>query len=728
MSLKFRPDVVAKVREGSVTMQFGLWRRPRVVAGRVYDIPDVGTVRVTAVEKVDLKRITPWEAEASGAKGVAQLLEWLKEDKPEADIEEGYAYRIRFRFIGPAGGKEAAEGGPAAEGEDKEGTDETEAGAPAEDKGAAREGKDRPTAAPSRTGEKGDAGKTAPAPAVQPKAISVDLLQWFDRDPWHAEYLRALQSGVWRNADELATSLGSDAATVRRRLGDMRKRGLVNSHRHHGYRITPEGQGALARMSEGGERAATATSELVAGRTNGSDVLAALRDGEWRNANMVAEAVGLSVVSVQRRVAALRDRGLVESHRRRGYRLTEKGRAMAGPATDATGPSSEAGAAAEPLDAPAVATAREAAVPEPAVSAPQPVADGAAAPVTTEAPRPSAAPAVAPVPASLVEWIGNKPYRRDLLLAMRPGRFVSSGELSTRLSTSVTTLHGRLKTLKERDLVDAQPRFGYTLTPLGERASAVMRVMTSKGRGEPLGAEAFLSAEPPSWGESSQDEVAVAPPTRAIRPPGVTRLATSGECGFCRATSGQGAREGWVRLLQTHLEGQPDPSTKAAAIPCSRGVVEDAHWFLIVERDPLAEGHCKLISKEHVADLVELGELALRDPRLASARDALARDLPLATEVVSSLDPRIVDVMLLSGLEHGVHLCFDLVPRYRMDLPGIRSLASVRSHYDDLSLARKRRLWEERRDHMQEVATRLREAAARILRSHPVQGVTLSDA
>jgi len=96
--------------------------------------------------------------------------------------------------------------------------------------------------------------------------------------------------------------------------------------------------------------------------------------------------------------------------------------------------------------------------------------------------------------------------------------------------------------------------------------------------------------------------------------------------------------------------------------------------------------------------------------------------------VVSSLDPRIVDVMLLSGLEHGVHLCFDLVPRYRMDLPGIRSLASVRSHYDDLSLARKRRLWEERRDHMQEVATRLREAAARILRSHPVQGVTLSDA
>src|SRR4030042_215726 len=120
------PDVVARVGEGRVTMQFGLWRRPRVVAGRVYDIPDVGTVRVTAVEKVDLKRVTPWEAEASGAKGVAQLLEWLKEDKPEADIEEGHADRIRFGFIGPAGGREAAGGGPAAEGEDGEGADETD--------------------------------------------------------------------------------------------------------------------------------------------------------------------------------------------------------------------------------------------------------------------------------------------------------------------------------------------------------------------------------------------------------------------------------------------------------------------------------------------------------------------------------------------------------------------------------------------------------------------------
>ena len=101
MSLRFRPEVLPRIREGNITMQFGLWRRPRVVAGRVYVIPGLGTLRVTAVEKIDLSRITPWEAEASGAEDVAQLREWLKEEKPDADVEEGMCYRVRFRFLGP---------------------------------------------------------------------------------------------------------------------------------------------------------------------------------------------------------------------------------------------------------------------------------------------------------------------------------------------------------------------------------------------------------------------------------------------------------------------------------------------------------------------------------------------------------------------------------------------------------------------------------------------------
>lgn len=709
MSLKFRADVAPKVRDGNVTMQFGLWRRPRVVAGRVYVVPGVGTLRVTAVEKVDLSRITPWEAEASGAKGVTQLLDWLREEKPDADVEEGWAYRVRFRFLGPETEGVKEDGAEADE------TPKREA--------HAREEKTADKAA-SKKDTKPAGKEKVPTPTVQPKPIPADLMQWFTRDAWHKEFLGALQAGVWRNADDVASQIKSDSATVRRRLGDLRKRGLVTSHRHHGYRITPEGQGALAGMSEGrdadAEATTTSAAAWAAGRKDGSDVLRALADGEWHNADGVAKALALSVVSVQRRVAALRDRGLVESHRRRGYRLTEQGRAVAGPA--------QASGAAEPSEPQMVdrtVTAATDAAPQPTEAAAEPApetGEAAARPAAQEAP-------VAPLPASLLEWLASKPYRRDILLAMRPGRYISSGELSEALSVSVTALHGRLKTLKERDLVDAAPRLGYTLSSLGERAASVMRAMASKGRNEPAGAEAFLRAEPPGWGDvSAPTPTAPAVPVgRAVRAPGVSRLAPQGECGFCRATSRSPAHQGWVRLMQTYLEGQPDPQSKSPAIACSRGVFEDAHWFLIVERDPLAEGHSKLICKEHIVDLIELDEWASRDAKMAAVREALGRDLPLAAEVVASQDPRIVDVTVVAGLEHGVHLCFDLIPRYRLDLPGVRPLASIRSHYDDLSLVRKRKLWEARREHLQEVAGRLREAAVTVLRLRSVQGVSASE-
>jgi Mn-dependent DtxR family transcriptional regulator/diadenosine tetraphosphate (Ap4A) HIT family hydrolase len=719
MTLKFRADVAPKVRDGNVTMQFGLWRRPRVVAGRVYVVPGVGTLRVTAVEKVDLSRITPWEAEASGAEGVPQLLDWLREEKPDADVEEGWAYRVRFRFLGPET-VEAKEDGTEGAAEDaaveapKRG--ERARGEKRADKGAAKDAKQ--PAAKERT----------PAPTVQPKPIPSDLMQWFARDGWHGEFLGALRAGVWRNADDIASQIKSDSATVRRRLGDLRKRGLVTSHRHHGYRITPEGQGALAGMSEGKDAdagtASTSVAAWTAGRKDGSDVLKALGDGEWHNADGVAKALALSVVSVQRRVAALRDRGLVESHRRRGYRLTEQGRSAVGPVTvEASGvATSQRPVAEERAQADASDGAVEAPLPEQSAETPVATAEVPARPKAPETP-------VAPIPASLLEWLAAKPYRRDILLAMRPGRYISSGELSEALSVSVTALHGRLKTLKERDLVDAAPRLGYTPSPLGERAASVLRAMASKGRNEPAGAEAFLRAEPPGWGDVSVPAPAapVMPVARAVRALGVSRLAPQGECGFCRATSRSPARQGWVRLMQTYLEGQPDPQSKTQPIPCSRGVFEDAHWFLIVERDPLAEGHGKLICKEHVVDLIELDEWASRDARMAAVRDALGRDLPLAAEVVASQDPRIVDVTVVAGLEHGVHLCFDLIPRYRLDLPGVRPLASIRSHYDDLSLVRKRKLWEVRREHLQEIAGRLREAATSVLRLRAVQGVNVSE-
>jgi diadenosine tetraphosphate (Ap4A) HIT family hydrolase len=183
---------------------------------------------------------------------------------------------------------------------------------------------------------------------------------------------------------------------------------------------------------------------------------------------------------------------------------------------------------------------------------------------------------------------------------------------------------------------------------------------------------------------------------------------------------------GWVTGLQSHLESPLDEGRSDEPIACRRGVIEDASWFLVLERNPLTEGHCKLICKEHVWDLMELGEWANRDQRIAAVRDSLSRALVLSIEVIMAIDPRIVDVTVVSGLEHGSHLHFDLIPRYRMDLPGLRPLASSRAYYDDLSLVRKRRLWETRKKHLEEVANRLRSVAARVLATRGAAGTRVT--
>jgi diadenosine tetraphosphate (Ap4A) HIT family hydrolase len=178
--------------------------------------------------------------------------------------------------------------------------------------------------------------------------------------------------------------------------------------------------------------------------------------------------------------------------------------------------------------------------------------------------------------------------------------------------------------------------------------------------------------------------------------------------------------------MQNNLE-TPNAAGRGETVPCHRGVMEDGAWFLVVERDPIAEGHCKLVCKEHVLDMMDLAEWSHRDQRMAHVRDTMARGLMMAIEVISALDPRIVDVVVFSGMEHGSHLHFDLVPRYRMDLPGLRPVASSRAYYDDLSLSRKRKLWKARRAHLQEVAGQLRGIAKRMLASRSVPGVKVTE-
>jgi Mn-dependent DtxR family transcriptional regulator/diadenosine tetraphosphate (Ap4A) HIT family hydrolase len=683
MALRFDPDLLPRIRDGKVTMQFGLWRRPRVVAGRVYVVKGLGIVRVTAVEKIDLSRLTPWEAEAAGAKGVEQLREWLKLERPDVDPTSGNGYRVRFRYLGP----------------------ETNDGEEAEEMGE-EDGDEEDDEEQSRS-------------AVPPKAVPPDLMEWVDKRPWRLEHLQTLVTGIWRNADDIAAEVKEDSPTTRRRMGDLRKRDLVTSHRHHGYRITPEGQGALTRTVDGSaDGVGTSAAGWLNAKGSRSDIIEALRDGRWHNAGEIGEILKLSVVSIQRRVAALRDRGLIESHRRRGYRLTEVGREAAG-ITDEE-PTAEASAflQAVPEEGPWGLAAR--------VHEPMELDPTVPEPHIAEVPG-AEVERVAPIPSSLLEWLDKKDYRKDLMLAIPPGDYISSSELSELLDTSITALHGRLKTLKEKDLVTALPRRGYKVTNLGTRVAAVLRAMAMRSSTEPEGASAFLSAEPPGWGALPQRAVpTVAPQALATMQPRSPRWGSGTECGFCHADASSLPRLGWVVGLQSHLESPLAEGSSEKPMVCRRGIIEDASWFLVLERNPLAEGHCKLICKEHVWDLLELGEWANRDQRIAAVRDSMSRALVQSVEVIMALDPRIVDVMIVSGLEHGSHLHLDLIPRYRMDLPGLRPLASSRAFYDDLSLVRKRRLWETRRRHLEEVANKLRSVSSRVLATRSATGTRVT--
>ena len=653
------------------------------MAGRVYVTKGLGIVRVTAVEKIDLSRLTPWEAEAAGAKDVEQLREWLKRERPDVDPTSGTGYRVRFRYLGP---------------ETKNGEEAEEAG---EEGGDEEDGEDQPKS------------------AVPSKAVPPDLMEWVDKRPWRLEHLQTLVTGIWRNADDIAGELKEDSATTRRRMGDLRKRDLVTSHRHHGYRITPEGHGALNRnVDDSADGAGTSAASWLNAKGGRSDIIEALRDCRWHNAGEIGEILNLSVVSIQRRVAALRDRGLVESHRRRGYRLTEVGREAAGitleePTVENIGfpravSGMEPSGMAEPVHAPMAL--------DPTMPGPQ----------IAEIPEAEEEPAV-PIPSSLLEWLEKKAYRKDLILAIPHDDYMSSSELSELLDTSITALHGRLKTLKERDLVSALPRRGYKVTVLGTRVAAILRAMAMRSSTEPDGASAFLSAEPPSWSASPPRAVpSVAPLAPVTMQPRSPRWGSGTECGFCHADASSLPRLGWVVGLQGHLESPLATGSSEQPMECRRGILEDASWFLVLERNPLAEGHCKIICKEHVWDMLELGEWANRDQRIAAVRDSMSRALVLSVEVIMALDPHIVDVIIVSGLEHGSHLHFDLIPRYRMDLPGLRPLASSRAFYDDLSLVRKRRLWETRRRHLEEVADKLRSVASRVLASRAVDGTRVT--
>jgi hypothetical protein len=90
----FPREVLEGLRDGSVTLAFRRWRRPRVRRGTRQRTP-VGVLEVLAVEVVEPSTITDEEARRAGAVSLDELLAAIDAHG------EGDVHRIELRWAGP---------------------------------------------------------------------------------------------------------------------------------------------------------------------------------------------------------------------------------------------------------------------------------------------------------------------------------------------------------------------------------------------------------------------------------------------------------------------------------------------------------------------------------------------------------------------------------------------------------------------------------------------------
>lgn len=194
-------------------------------------------------------------------------------------------------------------------------------------------------------------------------------------------------------------------------------------------------------------------------------------------------------------------------------------------------------------------------------------------------------------------------------------------------------------------------------------------------------------------------------------------------CAFCY--SGEEDRtpvEGWIEVHQRYMDHQPHPDRLDGLIECDRTVFEDETWFAVMEREPLAEGHVRLICKHHLTDLGQLRgptDAEVDQTDIDAVRANLIDDLIIAHDVVLSYDDRVEDVVIISGTEEGAHLYFDIVPRYRFQHGTLHALGETSAIFQDISLPEKRHFWESHIEDFRETGGRLREAAGKVIRGRP---------
>ena len=94
--LLFKKKFMAAIRAGEKTQTIRLWKHRRMRAGQRSYIPSIGYIRITAVEEVELERLTDADARPDGFATADELREEIARLYPKQLAEGHRAYRVTF--------------------------------------------------------------------------------------------------------------------------------------------------------------------------------------------------------------------------------------------------------------------------------------------------------------------------------------------------------------------------------------------------------------------------------------------------------------------------------------------------------------------------------------------------------------------------------------------------------------------------------------------------------
>jgi hypothetical protein len=189
----FRPDTLQAIADGTVTVAFRRWERPRVRPGASQRTP-IGVISFDAVEAVERSEIDDVDARSAGFSDLPHLHAFL--DRRST----GGVYRIRLRLSGPD----------------------------------------------PRVTLRGTVPDADQLREIERRLARLDRAS--RHGPWTRQVLQAIHDGPGVRAADLAHAFGRERLRFKLDVRKLKELGLTESLAR-GYRLSPRGESALERLA-----------------------------------------------------------------------------------------------------------------------------------------------------------------------------------------------------------------------------------------------------------------------------------------------------------------------------------------------------------------------------------------------------------------------------------------------------------------------------------------------